>query len=151
MSGNYTLDKKFVSSLKNIFSDNKVAYNPYLFIMSFCNKCQNVNQNTDCVQDSKQNTYCLPHAEPVLGSLKIKNGAIIINFYQTFKNRPLNQFFEYLADFYEACEFDYSVQCNQNILANYNGVASTIVNGAFYYHEIYDEPPDVVVNEQDFY
>lgn len=117
MSSNYTLDKAFISVFQEMVTKFSINLTDFSIEFSTSSKSENdIDYSNDCLTSSS-NTYCLPHSSNVTGSQKIKNSAVIINYYNTLSG-PASEFLNFLTTLYSTCESTYSTECIQNVLTN---------------------------------
>lgn len=143
LSGNYTDDKKIVSSFKYLYDQKPNDLKNFIISLENCTDCVN-NMQQDCI--SPEN-ICLSSTKEALGSRKAENTLVILGYFQTMLDNK-GEFLNNLLNIYDACEKNYTSNCILSILdtENYKDLADTtqIISGS-------NIPKYMFTNENEFF
>ncbi|OMJ94864.1 hypothetical protein SteCoe_1891 [Stentor coeruleus] len=119
-TSNYTQDKPFIESLKELIKKR----DGYMYLKDISVVASSLNtelyDNTTCIYYDSTKFVCVPSSDTVTGFEKLKNTVVIINFFNSLTDiSMIDTFFNYLSDLYSSCANDYKIECNQNILLKY--------------------------------
>ena len=119
LTSNYTVDKPFFISLQQLNDKINIPISNISIYIEYENDSNYTALN--CVNSSLA-SYCLNSTMNATGSQLLNNSIAIVNSFNNLQlsNSSLLDFLILVTDFYNSCEFNYSINCIENILTNLN-------------------------------
>ena len=132
LSGNYTLDYKYLTPLLKFYSMGD-SNNDYLSVeLSYLSPYDELitDQDRDCYLTTSYDKLCMVSEGGVTGAQKFMNSRLISKFFNTY-NLVIIDFLNSLQNLYQNCEFDYSSGCFEIYIPYKEGLENYLITNSY--------------------